>query len=471
MGQIYLEFDNQLKQSDIIIPLTNSSVDEAGENYVYNKEGVQQTSIYGILTPLIQINDIVVDFLDIERFTLKSKSPLPSVELTVRDRYNLIKTLDTPGNDNELRIQILPPFDNAYKKINLTFYISKINISGDLIEVVGAYKVPLLTSSKFKCFGKLNTYELFKNIARETQLGFATNCGDTLDERYMYCDFTSYKDLLDEEIRLAKSDETHIYDWWVDLWNNVNFVNIYERYNTIDPEEDMQIWVSGQPKTLIEGVTVEPHQVSAILNNLPSDGQLELKVDNYEIINKPGSQMSQGSDKVYSIYMEDLYEYKDTLIQDGDTKKDIFEHYEYLGEVYGEYNYLLAEVCRDAYLQKMGTESIKITLKTPLLALMRGHKVDFVWYINDAQYETRKTNFKNLGIINENIQTTPVLDDTVEGENLNDLYKEFTKDETISGQYMITAQDMTYENGQWYYELILNRPLSHKPKLINEELK
>ena len=314
-------------------------------------------------------------------------------------------------------------------------------------------------------------YELFKNIARETQLGFATNCGDTLDERYMYCDFTSYKDLLDEEIRLAKSDETHIYDWWVDLWNNVNFVNIYERYNTIDPEEDMQIWVSGQPKTLIEGVTVEPHQVSAILNNLPSDGQLELKVDNYEIINKPGSQMSQGSDKVYSIYMEDLYEYKDTLIQDGDTKKDIFEHYEYLGEVYGEYNYLLAEVCRDAYLQKMGTESIKITLKTPLLALMRGHKVDFVWYINDAQYETRKTNFKNLGIINENIQTTPVLDDTVEGENLNDLYKEFTKDETISGQYMITAQDMTYENGQWYYELILNRPLSHKPKLINEELK
>ena len=75
MGQILLKFDNQLKQSEIVIPLTNSSVEEAGDNYVYNKQGIQQTSIYGILTPLIQINNIVVDFLDVESFSLKSIGP------------------------------------------------------------------------------------------------------------------------------------------------------------------------------------------------------------------------------------------------------------------------------------------------------------------------------------------------------------------------------------------------------------
>lgn len=471
MSQILLKFDNQLKQSEIVIPLTNSSVEEAGDNYVYNKQGIQQTSIYGILTPLIQINNIVVDFLDVESFSLKSIGPLPTVQLTVRDRYGLTRVLDTPGNDNMLRIQILPQFDDAYKKINLTFYISKINISEEIIDVTGIYKSADLTSSKFKCLGELSTYELCEKIAKETQLGFATNIEGTPDKRYMYCNYISYNDLLNNEIRTAASDATHIYDWWVDLWNNINLVNIYERYNTIDPEEELQIWVSGQQGTMLEGVKVQPHKITANLNNHPTDGQMELKVDHYDIVNKPGSQVSGGTDKVYSTYMIDLNEYKDTLIQDGDAKKDIFVNCEYLGEVYGEYNYLLAEMCRDAYLQKMGTESIKVTIKTPLLALMRGHKVNFTWYINDSQFNYRTDNFEKMGLIDKDVNTPTPLNDNVPEKDIlyNQAYGDFIIDKSISGQYMITGCDISYSNGEWEYELTLNRPLSHKPKILDEE--
>ena len=156
------------------------------------------------------------------------------------------------------------------------------------------------------------------------------------------------------------------------------------------------------------------------------------------------------------------------MIQDGDQKEDIFEHYEYLGEVYGEYNYLLAESCRDAFLQKMGTESIKVTLKTPLLALMRGHKVNFAWYIADTQYDARMAGYKELGMINDS-KTTPILDDTIPEDQENDGGydpNEFKKDDSISGQYMITGQDISYSYGQWEYILTLNRPLSHKPKML-----
>lgn len=471
MGQILLKFDNQLKQSEIVIPLTNSSVEEAGDNYVYNKQGIQQTSIYGILTPLIQINNIVVDFLDVESFSLKSIGPLPSVQLTVKDRYNLTSILDTPGSDNKLRVQILPQFDDAYKKINLTFYISKINISGETIDVTGVYKSADLMSSKFKCLGELSTYELCEKIAKETQLGFATNVEEISDKRYMYCNYISYNELLNNEIRSSASDATHIYDWWVDLWNNINLVNIYERYNTIDPEEELQIWVSGQQGTMLEGVKVQPHKITANLNNHPTDGQMELKVDHYDIVNKPGAQVSGGTDKVYSVYMVDLGEYKDTLIQDGDVKKDIFINCEYLGEVYGEYNYLLAEVCRDAYLQKMGIESVKVTIKTPLLALMRGHKVNFTWYTNNSQYDRRLKGYEELGLKEKEIKTVfPLNDDIPEDEIKYDpTYGDFVIDKSISGQYMITGCDISYSNGEWEYELTLNRPISHKPKILDEE--
>ena len=469
MGKIYLEFENKLKQSDIVIPLTNSSMEEAGSDYVYNKTGIQQTSIYGILTPLIQINNIVVDFCDVNNFTLKSTGPVPTVSLSVNDRYNLISSIDTPGNDNELRIQILPQFDNAYKKINLTFYITKTYITGDQINISGTYKAPKLTAVQFKCLGTMDTYNLFRDIAIATDLGFATNCSEMNDERYIYCDHKSYLDILSNEISNASSDESHVYDWWIDLWNNITLANIYERYNTIEPEEEMMIWVSGDPHEMIEGVKVEPIQVPAVLHNLPMASNLELHVDDYTINNKSGSQISAGTDKVFSCYVENLKEYKDTLIQDGDAKKDLWTRCEYLGEVYGSYNYLLAKQCRDAYIQKLGTESVIITLKTPLLALMRGSKVNFAWYIADTQYDARMYNYKEAGLVNDNI-TIPALDDRLNEDTIKDYgtrADEFQKDNSISGQYMIDGQIMNYSLGEWNYQLILKRPQSQKTKILN----
>lgn len=469
MGKIYLEFENRLKQSDIVIPLTNSSKEEWGENYVYNKEGVMQTSIYGIMAPLIQINNIVVDFCDVNEFTLKSTGSVPTITINVTDRYNLIKSVDTPGNDNELRIQILPQFDNAYKKINLTFYITKTNIVGNNISISGTYKVPKLINAQFKCLGEMDTYSLFKKVATETDLGFATNCAEMDDRRYIYCDHISYQEMLNDEINRAASDESHIYDWWIDLWNNITLANIFDRYNTIEPEEEMMIWVSGDMNQIIEGAKVTPIQVPAVLNNLPMGQNLEMYVVDYEINNKTGSRITAGTDKVFSCYVENIKEYKDTLFQDGDSKKDLYTKCEYVGEVYGNYNYLLAQRCRETYLQKMGTDSIIITLKSPLLALTRGSKVNFAWYIDDSQYDTRMNNYRNMGIINDN-PTIPAMDDRLSDETLKEhgnRADEFKKDNYVSGQYMVAGQIINYNMGQWYYKLILKRPMSQKPKILN----
>lgn len=470
MGKILVEFDNNIKQTDIIVPLTNSSPEEAGENYVYNKEEVQQTSIYGILVPLIEINNVVIDFTDVEFFELKSTGHLPVVYMTVRDRYNLTSTIDTPGVDNSLRIQILPQFDNAYKKINMTFYISRININDGEIELTGTYKLSELTSTQYRCLGEMDTYSLFRYVATKTGLGFATNCAEMSDTRFIYCDNKSYNELLADEINIAETDQSHIYDWWVDFWNNLNFVNIWDRYNTIESEEDMMIWVSGQTKEMLEGVKVEPQRVAAVLNNLPSDGQLELHVDEYEQVNSPGTNSSNGTDKIYSCYMENVRDYSDTLMQDGDVKNDVFVKIEYVGEVYGDYNYLLADKLREANMQKMSTESIIVTLKTPLLGLIRGSKVNFVWYNADDQFDARMENYKDAGIIND-VQTTPVLDDSIPKDELKYDWDpdEFKKDMSISGQYMVAGQDMIYNEGQWFYDITLIRPLSQKPKILVEE--
>lgn len=471
MGQINVKFDNTLKQSDIVIPLVNSSIEESGKDYKDNQPEIQQTSVHGIMSPLIMINNIVIDFDSVVEFSLKSQGPLPTLTMIVNDRFNLLATLNTPGSDNEIRVQILPQFDKAYKKINLTFYISNINIhnGGRTINLTGLYKSHKLNSSCFKSFGKINTYNLLSTIAKETQLGFASNVDDSQDERYIYCDNKNYIELMSREVSRS-GGETQIYDWWVDFWNNINFADLYERYNAIDDNKDLKIWVSGQNGENREGAHIEPMEVEANLNNHPTDANTELFIIRHNIKNKTGSQVRQGTDKLYSIYFNNKFEHLDYLIQDGDVKSDIFTNFNYLGEVYGEYDYLLSEKKRTAFLQKINSESIEVVTRTPLIALMRGHRVNLTWYINDSMLDNKKNMLSKDGYLEEPNTQIP-LNDTLPKEEENKINEDdgkFEIDKMISGQYLITACNIRFTNNQWEYILTLNRPASSKPKILKD---
>lgn len=468
MSQIEVKFDHKLKLSDIIIPLTNSSPDESGEYYKDNQPEIQQTSVYGIQTPLIMVNNIVVDFTDIISFELQCDDSLPQVEMVVVDRKKLIQSIDTPGVDNELRVQILPKFEDKYKKINLTFFIVDFEIQGNKIKIQGEYKNPKLTSSNIKSFGKINTYDLFEKIAIETDMGFASNiASNDSDSRYVYCQNTPYIKTLREEIAKSGHD-LQILDYWIDWWNNIVLVDIYDRYNTIEPEENIQIWVASQNNEVEEGKTVEAVQAPAILNNHPANKRTELYVESYRIKSATGATVSDGSDNVCAVYEMNKKEYMDHLIMDGDKQKDVVTKFEYNGEVYGDHNYLLQGVKRKSFLKKIkSNDTVEITLTTPLLGIMRGNKVNFVCYMNDSRFQTLKQNMVEGGIVNEATESNIPLNDNSGEESINTA-GEFIIDDSISGQYLVTKSIIKWRGKKWNYVLTLSRPTSDKPKLIND---
>lgn len=474
MSQIFIEFDNTLKQSEIIIPLVASSKEEAGDSIENNKVEIQQTSVFGIQSPLISINNIVIDFNDIIYFSLRSENVLPELNMIVFDKYDLIASIDAPGMDNEVRIQILPQFEEAYKKINLTFYIDRMNIRSDnVIELICLYKLPEFICSRYKSFGKLCTYDLFKNICTETGLGFSTNVSkNDGDSRYIYCAYKSYKDLLDNEIEFSGTNEREIYDYWVDYWNNLTLADIYDRYISIDNDDDMKVWISSQPSEINEGIKVEASNVVANLNNHPQYNNSDLYVSSYNIINESGSLAMNGTDRVYSVYEMNKYEHIDHFVQDGDVKKDIFINFEYIGEIYGEYNYLLQKCYRKSFLQKIKSEYIEVKLRTPLLGLMRGSKVNFTSYVNDSRIENKFEVLEERGYIDATPQTNISYDDSETPDtSVNNDNGYFTVDRQISGQYVITGCNIEYKDREWEYTLTLNRPADQKANFINEEYK
>lgn len=475
--QIVVKFDNNLKKPEVRIPLTETTPDEVGEeNYHGNKSDKQQTLVYGILTPLIMINNIVIDFTDVNSFILKSEGPVPTLDIDVNDRCGLTSTLDTPGLDNTIVVHILPPFDNAYKKIKLLFYISNMNISGNKIKMTGIYKVPGLICDNISSFGKIDTYKLFEQIAIKTQLGFASNCeSSNNDERYIYCDNISYLEMMNREIKRANSDETHVYNYWIDYWDTLNFVDIYKRYNDSDSGEDMEIWINNNVGETNAGIEIKPIKVRAELSNHPETAQSDVGIIKKEVINKSGNNISSGTDKVYSIYKENNKEYMDYLIQDGDVKEDILKKLYYLGEVYGEYDYLLPEACYSSYMQKLNAEVIRVTLRGPNLGMIRGRKVDVLWYINDDRWKDKVENASKMGAINKYDEIE--IPNIASQDTANNKYSNSTNDgawildKAVSGQYTIIGCSINYIMGQWKYILTLVRPHTDKPEIIKKESK
>jgi hypothetical protein len=467
MAQIQLEFDNTLSKSDIIMPIMSvSEHDGANVDNSASYTDKSQLAVFGIQVPLIMINNTVIDFDAVSYFSLKSNGPLPSLVMSVEDRYGLISNIDKPKHDNEVRIQVLPRFDNAYKKINLTFYITNINVAGKFIRLTCTYKLSKLTSSKYEAFGELSTYNIFKNAATDIGLGFATNIADGADNRYIYCNNKSWLELLNEEIQYS-GVENQVLDWWIDFWDNINLADVYERYITTDSDEDITVWVTSQIDEMQKDSDIGCINIPAVLTDHPAYERSELFVTDYVIYNNPGAQVSMGSDKVYGVYEDDRDEYLDHLVQDGDVKEDIYTKYYYLGETYGEYNYLLQKELRNAFLQKMNSESIKVTLKSPLLGLMRGHKVNFIKYINDSAIENKMQILEEAGVIDRNVESNiPLADYEVTADFDNGIFK---IDRTVSGQYLITGMDLIYEQNKWKYVLTMNRPANIAPDIMKTE--
>lgn len=466
MAKIEVVFDPQIKNPEIEIPLTNPHSDESPDPKETNKMEMAQTRVHGILAPLIRINNINIDIIDIIEFSLKCVNAIPTLSLTVLDKYGFIGAFDYPGTDNEIYVQILPAFEGAYKKMDMCFYITQVKTKANYISLTCVYKLQKFTDTNIKALGQMNTYDLCEFIAKETKLGFAANIStNDVDKRYIYCDNKSYKDLLEREIKFSGSDQM-IYDYWIDFWNYFNLIDIKERYTTTvgpDKEDEMRMYVSGQHYEYEISSKSDPVIAPKILTNHPSFMNKENYIKEYNTITKSSKQISKGVDRIYSIYNEDMLEYSDNVVSDGDVEKDIFRKMEYVGENYGEYNYMFMNKCRDAFFQKMNNESLEIITPQPTFGICRGQKVLFHWYQdNRNNIYNKMDHLKNENVIDPNPKTQIEL----ANDSLKSTEGELRLDKYISGEYLVTKIVLEFRDGKWFNKLTLNRPDSEKTKLL-----
>ena len=466
MAKVTVKYDPQLEQSEIIAQIDNGDQSQVPEEKNYTE--LQQTAIYGIQCPIIAVNNVMISYEDIISFDLDDTGHMPVVNIHIFDRKSFISKLDTPNECNELRVQILPPFDDVYEKINLTFFITnfKMGARGDLY-ITGTYKISDFTSSQFKSFGEISTYNLFNTIASECKLGFSTNVEDEDDKRFVYCPFKSYKSTIEREISHSGS-ETVIYDWWIDAWNYMNLVDMYDRYNAIDSDDDMKIWVSAADSEVTEGSEIKPQETKAEFTNLWGSNESQLYVKAYRKITNTGVNVLRGTDKIYSVYSMKDRTYEDTSIEykneKGESLKDKFNNFEYKGEVYGEYDYITNGMYRGPFFQRMNNEHLEIDLDQPMLGVLRGNRLNFACYYNNDMYNTVPDKMDEEGLL-ENVSTNVPMEEIGEAGQSD----AFRLDKSVSGQYLITGNKYHYSDRHWTQTVMLVRPHDQNPKMLKEE--
>lgn len=472
MAQINVIRDPQIEQSPIKISLRSPSPEEDPENTSDGTNEIQQTKVFGILMPIIALNGIAVDFGDVLKFELDYTGTLPYIEFEIRDRNNILKNLSNPGNDCELRIQILPPVDDAYKKIDLTFMCNDIKINNGIVVGQAEYKLAELTKSQFKALGQISTYELCDKISVDTGLGFATNTEATEDARFMQCHFESYRDILGREIEKSGSSDVHVFDWWVDVWNNLILCDLYDRINSEDTEEDMQVWVISNDMEASMNDEAIATKTLALYTNHPVRENTDLHVEDYDVQNEPASQ-SRGNSIALSVYEENKKEYVDHYIADGDIEKNEFVQFEYAGEVYGDYNYLLAEKAREIYLKKIKSEVVIIHLHKPQFGINRGDQLRFVWYDNDSNDSMKYSKLEETGVLRSAEDLASEIgwlkDWDFAKENADHPMKANLQ---LSGQYTCIGHYVTYNGStqQWDAWMYLSRPANKRPQVLTQDI-
>ncbi len=435
---VEVKFDNTLEFPTIEMPIYNESPDvdpEVGSDGVLN-----QTKVDGIFAPLFKINDIVIQFHQVSYMSLRCDN-VPTLSVTIEDSMAIIKTLDTPTNDNKLQMQILPQFDGAYKKINLIFYMTNVEIEGFTIHIDAVYNPPDFRNMCMESFGELSTYEFFEQVSKKYKLGFCSNVSGTNDKRYIYSANNTIQDLMNKEIEYAGEDK-HVFGYWIDFWNNINLVDLYNEYKLIEPDENLQIWIQSiDYNTSDTSDNYEPVKMTATIGNAPNLQNTQLYVTEYT----PTSSSPDATDKIIEIFNMVDKTSESIAVIDGDIKKDVTKKYVYFGENVGETKYLYQKATRDMFLSKLNGQNIEVSLPRPMLGLMKGGKVNFYYYdIN--RYISQETS--EGAEISSNVK---VPEDIITPDS------KYILNKTVSGQYYIADVEIVYNQGSWSQWMKLGR--------------
>lgn len=459
---------------------------EDGELSTNNKYDALRTD--GILYPLVVINDRNVENHDILSMTIGYDDFLPYITITVHDGHEAEQKINSSQMSGLIRVAMISPVDNVYKKILINFKISSAKVDPHdttIVKYFGEFNVPgfkqinmghiwmpIPCPKPITCQQgghiNANTWEMLHEIAGMSGLGFAATkqCKEIPDHVVRNIYSQRYDQYIKQQLLHCGTSEDDLFDAWVDLYGYIVMINVpWVLRQTIDPEDLGIVANAGIHGTSNDLPDQEPINVERTLTNYNLIGAItNLEIQSYNMIISNNSVEKGTLEHVFMYKFDKNKTVMDELdvqtkqnsidgqfLEDYNTGKNRpipkydFNDPKYTG-LEGGYDLNEQKTIRTAFFRKHRQQILEIVLKNLNFGLQRGTLVNVTIFDNDPV--NKRVTFENVSNLmepNDEIEedATP-LPDEINKEDINLDDGAYMPNMKLSGLYYIDGMRFEY---------------------------
>ncbi len=253
----------------------------------------------GYFKPVVFINGYFVEKYLLD-FSLNLNEILPVVSFKFYTGSSTFLTVSYPKDGDIVSIYIRSNV-GVYKPIRMDFNILKVDSSvssspnGEMIyfSVLGECRVPGFYSQICKAFRDKTSYDTLFQISQDLDLGFATNDPNLNDTMTWICPNLSYYSFIKDVTLSSYKDDRSFYSTWVDVYYNLNFVNVNNQLEAQDVIQTVKVQVGAAKgaanDTLFPGIELLPVDLVLVVSNSLSYSGYPFYINGYTLISEAGN--------------------------------------------------------------------------------------------------------------------------------------------------------------------------------------
>lgn len=416
----------------------------------------------------------------VERFLLDFNLDLNQILPTVRFKFYTgdpsFLNINYPKDGDIASIYIRSNV-TVYKPIRMDFNILSVdsNLSsspeGSLItfSILGECRIPGFYTDVCKAYRNSTSYQTLLQVSQDLDLGFATNDPVLNDRMTWICPNISYYSFIKEVTLSSYKDDRSFYASWVDLYYNLNFVNIN---NQLEAEDVIQVAkvipgsASGRANdTLFPGIELVPADLPILLSNHPQQNGYPLFMYAYTLLSESGN-TTNGMGYVQEVqFYNDNSQYEDSPTEkyvkytiESTTTDKITENMvlqrgrasekEYLKEVRKKWmgilfsgqdgqvhpNYLQARVQNPLNLSDVTKFTLQVETRSYFAGFYRGQVIPVAVYVTE-----KGPRMDNTGVSNDQV---------IQAE------QGIVQDQFLSGQYVLMGFSIRWNSSKGFYQIL-----------------
>jgi hypothetical protein len=217
--------------------------------------------------PLIRINDYIFNRDEIINMTIDCTDFLPKIVLNVMFIHQAFLTKDVPKDGDVISLALRSKSDSL-KMIRNDYVITNVHTLPNYTDaktpvkmtIYGELFIPGLKSQMQDFSFEGTTYEAAMDFAKKTGLGFATN-EDNTDDKQIWLKANMAGDIyINNLVDRAWKDKQSFFKCWIDLYYNLNFININKQLLSAETEVDIASKIDNLDKNWNFGSNSEPEK-------------------------------------------------------------------------------------------------------------------------------------------------------------------------------------------------------------------